>query len=107
MTPTKSESRRADGFAVPLQPDTQLGTAMLIAVDEEGLYSPIGLASTIGEAREVAQADFRRRLCLLEHGDDPGICPHEYMLWAPGTDGAYNIACVLDVASLEISASRL
>jgi hypothetical protein len=100
MTPTKPEPRRADAFALRLQPDTQLGMAMLIAVDEEGQYTPIGLASTIGEARELAQADFRKRVRRLERGDDPGICPYEYTLWARGTDGTYAVACVLDAASL-------
>jgi hypothetical protein len=100
MTPTKPEPRRADAFAVPLQPDTQLGMAILIAVDEEGRYFPIGLVSTVGEGKELAQDDFRKRLRRLELGEDPGISPYEYTLWAQGSAGTYGVACVLDATSL-------
>lgn len=54
--------RTTHGFAIPLQPDTQLGLAMLIAEDEEGHYQPVAVASTIDEAKELATSDLRGRM---------------------------------------------
>ena len=67
--------------------------AMLIAEDEDGRHEPVAIASTINEAREIAECDLRRRMRRLEHGEDPGICPTTYKLWARGLDGDYRIAC--------------
>ncbi len=57
MARTRKETKTYNGFAIPLHPDTQLGLAMLIAEDEEGHYEPIGVASTINEAKEIAASD--------------------------------------------------
>jgi hypothetical protein len=37
QTPTKTYN----GFAIPLQPNTDLGVAVLVAEDEEGHYEPV------------------------------------------------------------------
>ena len=81
-----------NGFAFPLQPDTELGLAMLIAEDEEGHHEPVAVASTINEAKEIAESDLRSRMCRIERGEDPGICPYTYKVWARGIDGDYRIA---------------
>jgi hypothetical protein len=71
-TPTKTYN----GFAIPLQPETDLGNAMLIAEDEEANYEPIAVAVNISEGKELAQSDLRGRLRRLERDEDPGICPY-------------------------------
>jgi hypothetical protein len=83
--------RTTHGFAIPLQPDTQLGLAMLIAEDEEGHYQPVAVASTIDEAKELATSDLRGRMRELEQGGAP-MCPYEYKVWAPGMNGDYLLA---------------
>ena len=45
-----------NGFAIPLQPDTDLGLAMLIAESEDGRHEPVAVVGTISEAREAARA---------------------------------------------------
>jgi hypothetical protein len=81
-----------NGFSIPLQPDTQLGLAMLILEDEEGNHLPVAVASTINEAKELAKDDLGRRMRRLERGDDPGLCPYTYRVWAQGIDGDYRVA---------------
>ena len=95
MTNTQTNQmveQRYSGFAIPLQPDTELGMAMLIAEDEEGHHEPVAVASTINEAKEIAESDLRSRMRRIERGDDPGICPYTYKVWARGIDGDYRIA---------------
>ena len=96
MTRTRKQPKNYNGFAIPLQPDTELGLAMLIAEDEEGHHEPVAIASTINEAKEIAECDLRSRMRRLERGEDPGICPHTYKLWARGIDGDYRIACEIN-----------
>ena len=91
MARTRTQTTN-NGFAIPLQPDTQLGLAMLILEDEEGNHEPVAVASTINEAKELAESDLRRRMRRLERGDDPGLCPYTYKVWAQGIDGDYRIA---------------
>jgi hypothetical protein len=92
MARTKKQTTSYNGFAFPLQPDTELGLAMLIAEDEEGHHEPVAVASTINEAKEIAESDLRSRMCRIERGEDPGICPYTYKVWARGIDGDYRIA---------------
>ena len=92
MTHTKRQTKSYNGFAIALQPDTDLGLAILIAEDEEGHYEPVAVASTINEAKEIAESDFRCRQRRLERGDDPGLCPHIYKVSARGIDGYYLLA---------------
>src|ERR1035441_7681900 len=92
MAPHRRQTRSYNGFAIPLQPDTELGLAMLIAEDEEGHHEPVAVASTINEAKELAESDLRGRMRRLERGDDPGICPYTYKVWAQGINGDYRIA---------------
>ena len=96
MTPTRKQTNHNDGFAVQLQPDTQLGMAMLIAESEDGQHEPVAVVGTITEAREAAASDFRDRMRRLEQGDDAGLCPAIYKLWARGIDGDYRIAIEID-----------
>lgn len=79
------------GFAIRIGNDTQLGLAMLIAEDEEGNNEPIAVASTINEAIELAQSNYRSKLRRVERDEDPGICPILYKVWAQGLDGDYRL----------------
>ena len=92
MAPNRKQTKTYNGFAIPLQPDTNLGLAMLIAEDEEGHHEPVAVASTINEAKEIAESDFRGRRRRLERGEDPGLCPYVYKVWAQGIDGYYLLA---------------
>ena len=100
MTHIKTQTNHSNGFAIPLQPDTDLGLAMLIAEDEDGQHEPVAVASTISEATEIAQSDMAGRMRRLERGDDPGLCPYEYKVWAQGIDGNYLIAATIKASSL-------
>ena len=82
-----------NGFAMKLQPDTDLGLAMLIAEGEDGQNEPVAVVGTISEAREAAESDFRGRIFRLERNNDAGLCPTTYKLWARGVDGTYCLAC--------------
>ncbi|MBZ5622893.1 MAG: hypothetical protein LAQ69_29780 [Acidobacteriia bacterium] len=99
MPRSRKQPKSYNGFAIPLQPDTELGMAMLIAEDEEGRHEPVAVASTINEAKEIAQSDLRGRMRRLERGEDPGICPYTYKLWARGIDGDYRIAWTIPATS--------
>ena len=96
MARTKKQTKSYNGFAIALQPDTDLGLAMLIAEDEEGHHEPVAVVGTISEAREIAESDLRGRMRRLERGEDPGICPYTYKVWARGVDGGYLLASELD-----------
>jgi hypothetical protein len=82
-----------NGFSIPLQPDTDLGLAMLIAEGEDGQHEPVAVVGTISEAREAAEGDLRGRMRRLERDEDAGVCPTTYKLWARGVDGYYCLAC--------------
>ena len=92
MARTTKQTKSCNGFAFPLQHDTDLGLAMLIVEDEEGHHEPVGVTGSISEATEIAESDMRARMRRLERGDDPGLCPHVYKLWARGIDGDYRLA---------------
>jgi len=53
-------------ICVPAAADTELGLAMLIAEDEEGHHEPSPVASTINEAKEIAESDLRSRMRRIE-----------------------------------------
>lgn len=91
MTRNKKQTKTYNGFAIPLEPDTELGLAMLIAEDVDGRHEPIGVAATINEAKEMADCDLRDRLRRIERGED-ALCPSCYKLWARGIDGDYRLA---------------
>jgi len=98
MAQSKKQTTHYNGFAIMLQPDTDLGLAMLIAEDEEGHYEPVAVASTIHEAKELAESDLRGRMRRLERGGDPGMCPYTYKLWAQGVEGDYRLAYEIQAA---------
>jgi hypothetical protein len=58
------------GFGTRLTDTTDLGIAMLIAVDNAAGYLPVATVSTIAEGREIAQDDLRRRMQQLERGGE-------------------------------------
>jgi hypothetical protein len=93
MAHTKTQFQAHNGFAFELQPDTDLGLAMLIAESEDGGHEPVGVVGTISEAREAAVSDLRDRMRRLEKGEDAGLCPTLYKVWARGIDGTYRTAC--------------
>ena len=99
-TTKTTKTKTTPGFAIELQPDTDLGLAMLIAEDEEGRIEPVAVAGTINEAKEIAESDMRSRMRRLERDEDPGICPARYRLWARGIDGDYRIAFELTATKL-------
>jgi hypothetical protein len=86
------------GFASRLEDDMDLGMAMLIAENEDGRYWPVGPASTIAEARELAANDLARRTRELERGGQPD-CPAVYKVWARGLDGCYFATSSYSVAA--------
>jgi hypothetical protein len=92
MTRNRKQTRTYNGFAIPLQPDTELGLAMLLAEDEDGHYEPVAVVSSISEAREIAASDMAGRMRKLEGDEEPGICPIRYRLWARGVNGDYRLA---------------
>jgi hypothetical protein len=100
MARTRKQPKTYNGFAIPLQPDTDLGLAMLIAESEDGQHEPVAVVGTISEAREVAQSDLGGRMRRLEPGEEPGICPYTYKLWARAVDGDYRLACEIAAADL-------
>jgi hypothetical protein len=96
MARTSKQPKTYNGFAIPLQPDTELGLAMLIAEDEEGHYEPVAVVVSIAEAREIAASDLRGRMRRLEREEDPGLCPYLYKVWARGIEGTYLLASDLE-----------
>jgi hypothetical protein len=99
-TRKQATTKTTPGFAIELNPDTQLGLAMLIAEDEEGHYEPVAVASTINEAKELAQGNMRHKRTELERGGDPGLCPWIYKVWAQGIDGDYRLAAEFDAETV-------
>jgi hypothetical protein len=96
MTKTTENHTSNNGFAIPLENDTDLGVALLVVEDEDGRYHPVATVSTINEAKHVAADDFLRRRERLESDEDPGLCPCAYKLWARGTDGGFRVACEIE-----------
>jgi len=96
MAPAGRQPKTNNGFAIPLQPDTELGLAVLIAEDEEGRYEPVAVVVSIAEAREIAASDLRSRMRLLDREEDPGLCPYQYKVWARGIEGSYLLAADLE-----------
>jgi hypothetical protein len=85
-------ARSKDGHTVSIPlPDTDLRLAILMVEDEEGRSEPVCCATTVNEGRELAESDLRVRMLALERGDDAGICPYEYYLWARDYDGTMRI----------------
>ena len=91
MARTRKQTKTHNGFAIPLEPDAELGLAMLIAEDEDGHYEPVAVASTINEAKEIAESDLRGRMRRIELGEEAGLAPIRYKLWARGIDGDYRL----------------
>jgi hypothetical protein len=97
MTHTATQNKSNNGFAIPLQPDTDLGLAMLIAEGQKGHHEPVAVANSINEAKKIADIDLRSRMRRLEGGEDAGFCPSTYKLWARGIDGDYRLAYEITV----------
>jgi hypothetical protein len=73
-----------------LDPQADLGLALLVADDEEHSYEPISAVATLREAEEIAATDFRQRLAAIEAGADL-LCPYRYVVWARNGRGHYRI----------------
>ncbi len=89
MTRTSKQTTTHNGFSIPLQPETDLGLAILIVESEDGQHEPVAVVGTIGEAREAAESDLRGRMRRLERDEEAGLCPTLYKVWARGIDGTY------------------
>jgi hypothetical protein len=76
-----------------------LGLAM-IAEDEEGHYELVAAVVSITEASEIAARNMHAKQRRLEAGDDRGLCPYEYKVWASGIDGGYRVVGTIDALSL-------
>ena len=96
----KQQRLTTPGFAIVIKEDTELGLATLIAESEDGEYEPIGVVTSISEAREIAQSNLRMRMKEIERGDDPGMCPYCYKVWAQGLEGTYRVAAEILATSL-------
>jgi len=94
MTRTRKQTKTnaTPGFAIEIRDNTELGLAMLVAEDEDGHYEPVAVAASINEAQEIAESDLRGRMRSIERGNDAGLCPVRYRLWARGIDGDYRLA---------------
>jgi hypothetical protein len=44
----------------------------------------------------MAESDLCERMRKLEQGQDAGICPAHYNLWARGVDGEYLLAATIE-----------
>lgn len=74
---------------------------VLIAESEElelGGYEVIGVVGDEKEARELAAEDMAAREKKLEAGDDPGICPYAYKMFARTMEG---YSCLLYIPATE------
>jgi len=91
MARTKKQTTSYNGFAFPLQP-TPSWPGDADRRGRGGHHEPVAVASTINEAKEIAESDLRGRMRRIERGEDPGICPYTYKVWARGIDGDYRIA---------------
>ena len=60
--------------------------SLLIAEDDDGGYDPVGVVTTIREARELATEDFRSRIADLENGGGP-LCLASYAIWVRRFNG--------------------
>ena len=74
--------------ASKLTETTDLGIATVIVELEDGQYEPVGVVSSIREAREVISSDKTSRKRRLALGESP-LCPFVYRVWARRTDGEY------------------
>jgi hypothetical protein len=73
----------------PVDENKELGFgAMLLAEGEDGGYEPVGVVSTISEAREIADGHFETRLVEIEKGKEP-MYPARYVVWVRGDRGMY------------------
>jgi hypothetical protein len=88
----RTEMKNYNGFAIPLQLQTDLGNAMLVAEDDEANYEPVAVAINISEGKEIAHSDLRERMRRLERDQHLGLCPYQYKLWARGVDGRQHVA---------------
>ena len=65
----------------------------------------MAVVGTINEAREAAESDLRGRMRRLELGEDAGLCPALYKVWAREIDSGYRLACeITDLLELRVSA---
>jgi hypothetical protein len=95
MSRTTKQTQSYDGFAIPLEGDTYLGLALLTPRTKKGATRRSPTSARLMKRRSLQQ-DSRRRRERLERGEDPGLCPHAYKLWARGTGGEFRVACEIE-----------
>jgi len=88
MARARTKQTPTPGFAIKINPQTELGLAMLIAETEDGRYEPVAVVATVAEAQEIAASDFARRVKETSKGEDVA-CPARYAIWAQGVGGEY------------------
>lgn len=96
----QTRTNATPGFAIEIKDDTELSSGMLIAEDEEGHYEPVGCVINISEGREIAESNMQHRRRQLERGNDPGLCPYCYKIWARGIDGNLHVAAEILATTL-------
>jgi hypothetical protein len=99
-TTKRTPQKTYNGFAILLQPETDLGNAMLIAEDEEANYEPVAVAVNIGEGKELAQSDLRERLRAWSATKTLASALTSTTLWARGVDGRQHVAATWLAAEL-------
>jgi hypothetical protein len=60
--------------------------------DEDGHYEHIDRHDPSAKHARLADSDLRGRMRRIERGEDAGIRPAVYKLWARGVDGDYRLA---------------
>ena len=80
MTPTTNKQPATDETR-----ELAFGT-LLVAEAEDGSYQPVGVVSTIEEARTLAAENIRQRQSDLAKGESP-MCPDRYVIWQRGRKG--------------------
>ena len=69
--------------------------SLLIAEAEDGSYEPVGMVSTIEEARTLAAENLHQRRSDLTKGESP-MCPDRYVIWQRGRKG-YSLLQAIEV----------
>lgn len=69
--------------------------SLLIAEAEDGSYEPVGVVSTIEEARTLAGENLQQRRSDLTKGESP-MCPDRYVIWQRGRKG-YSVLQAIEV----------
>jgi hypothetical protein len=82
--------------ATPIDETAELGFgAILVAEGEGGGYEPIGIVSTVREARQIADEDLEIRMEDITKGAEP-MYPAHYAVWTRSDRGAYRVIATFE-----------